>query len=258
MEAFRYLVLFTALGITAFSVVGLFFTLVDYLFYDPAAVPVSPDTWVPGVLWAVARVIIAFPVFLIASWLVARSLDQDPAGRGSAIRRWFTYLAMFVAVAVIIGDFVTLVAYVLAGGTTARFLLKVLVVAVVAGLILGYYLWDIRDTERGRRPVPALFLGVAALASVAAVGRAVADGSAVRAGVPPYRRPAGGGPAFARRRRRPLLRAERRVAGEPRRVECGAADASSARRPVDPRALPLLAGHRQDVRTLRRFCATFG
>ncbi len=70
----------------------------------------------------------------------------------------------------VIGDFVTLVAYVLGGGTTARFLLKVLVVAVVAGLILGYYLWDLRDTERGRRPVPALFLGVAVLASVTAVG----------------------------------------------------------------------------------------
>ncbi|CAA0082618.1 Uncharacterised protein [Mycolicibacterium vanbaalenii] len=169
-EAFRYLLLFTALGITAFSVVGLFFTLIDYLFYDPAAVPLGPDMWVPGVLWAVARVIIAFPVFLVASWLVARSLRRDPAERGSAIRRWFTYLAMFVAVAVIIGDFVTLVAYVLGGGTTARFLLKVLVVAVVAGLILGYYLWDLRDTERGRRPVPALFLGVAVLASVTAVG----------------------------------------------------------------------------------------
>ncbi|MGB3353368.1 MAG: DUF5671 domain-containing protein [Mycobacterium sp.] len=97
-------------------------------------------------------------------------MKRDPAERGSAIRRWFTYLAMFVAVAVIIGDFVTLVAYVLAGGTTARFLLKVLVVAVVAGLILSYYLWDLRDAQPGRRPVPALFLGVAVLASVAAVG----------------------------------------------------------------------------------------
>lgn len=57
-EAFRYLVLFTALGITAFSVVGLFFTLIDYLFYDPAAMPLGPDMWVPGVLWVVARVII--------------------------------------------------------------------------------------------------------------------------------------------------------------------------------------------------------
>jgi len=169
-EAFRYLVLFTALGITAFSVVGLYFTLIDYLFYDPAALPVDPDTWVPGALWSVARIIIAFPVFLVASWLVSRSLKRDPAERGSAIRRWFTYLAMFVAVAVIIGDFVTLVAYVLAGGTTARFLLKVLVVAVVAGLILGYYLWDMRDTERGQRPMPGLFAAAAALACVAAVG----------------------------------------------------------------------------------------
>lgn len=170
-EAFLYLVLFTALGVTVFSVVGLFFTLIEFLFDDPASsVPVNPETWVPGVRWSVARAIIAFPVFLIASWLVVRSLKRDPAERASAVRRWLTYVAMFVAVAVIIGDFVTLVAYLLAGGTTARFLLKVLVVAVVAGLILGYYLWDLCETERGRRPVAALFLVVAGLACVAAVG----------------------------------------------------------------------------------------
>jgi hypothetical protein len=169
-EAFLYLVLFTALGVTAFSVVGLFFTLIEFVFYDPAAVPVSPEAWVPGVRWSVARAIIAFPVFLIASWLVARSLKRDPAERASAIRRWLTYLAMFVAVTVIIGDFVTLVAYALAGGTTARFLLKVLVVGIVAGSILGYYLWDMRETDRGRRSVAALFFAVAGLACVAAVG----------------------------------------------------------------------------------------
>lgn len=170
-EAFRYLVLFTALGVTALSVVELFFALIEFVFYDPAASVLSnPDAWVPGVRWSIARTIIAFPVFLIASWLVARALKRDPAERASAIRRWLTYIAMFLAVTVIIGDFVTLVAYVLAGGTTVRFLLKVLVVAIVAGAILGYYLWDMRDTEIRRRSVEPLFLGVAGLACLVAVG----------------------------------------------------------------------------------------
>ncbi|WP_176562262.1 DUF5671 domain-containing protein [Mycolicibacterium palauense] len=170
-EAFLYLVLFTALGVTALSVVELFFALIEYLFYDPASSsPGDRTAWAYDVRWAVARALIAFPVFLIASWLVERSLRRDPAERDSGVRRWLTYAAMFLAVLVIVGDFITLVAYVLAGGTTARFVLKVVVVALVAGLILGYYLWDLRRTERARRPVAWLFLGVAGLAWVVAVG----------------------------------------------------------------------------------------
>ncbi len=174
-EAFLYLVLFTALGASVFSVVELFFTLIEFVFYDPAStIPINRDAWVPGVRWSVARAVIAFPVFLFASYWVARGLKRDPAERTSPIRRWLTYVAMFLAVTVIIGDFVTLVAYVLSGETTARFLLKVAVVAVVAGVILGYYLWDLRESESARRPaVAAALIVVAILAWGAAVGSGV-------------------------------------------------------------------------------------
>lgn len=167
-EAFLHLVLFTALGMTALSVVELVFALIDYLFYDPAALG-SVEGIRSDVRWAVASAFIAFPVFLVASWLVERSLRDDPAGRESAVRRWLTYLAMFVAVLVLLGDFVTLVAYLLSGGTTARFMLKVLFVALVAGLILGYYLWDVRRTQRASRRVARSFLAVAVLIWMVAV-----------------------------------------------------------------------------------------
>jgi hypothetical protein len=71
---------------------------------------------------------------------------------------------MFIAVCVIIGDFVTLVAYVLAGETTTRFLLKVAIVAIIAGIILGYYLWDMRETARERKPSASYALLAVAIA----------------------------------------------------------------------------------------------
>jgi len=170
-EAFLYLVLFTALGLSAFSVVELYFALIEYWFHDPAsAARFDGGASVSGIRWSVANAAIAFPVFLVASWLIARSLRRDPTARGSAVRRWLTYLAMFLAVLVIVGDAVALVAYVLSGGTTARFLLKVLVVALVACLILGFYLWDMRETDRVRRPAAMRFLVVSVLVWLVAVG----------------------------------------------------------------------------------------
>jgi hypothetical protein len=171
-EAFLYLVLFTALGTSAFSVVELFFNLIEYRFYDPADPPATTrEAWLSGVRWAVARVVIAFPVFLFASWWTARALRREPVERSSPIRRWLTYFAMFLTVCVIIGDFVTLVAYVLAGETTMRFFLKVVVVAAVAGIILGYYLWDMRETARKRSAAPSYaILAVAIAVTLFAVG----------------------------------------------------------------------------------------
>jgi hypothetical protein len=163
-EAFAYLVLYTALGISAFSVVELFFTLIDFSFYDPTDASAAGRGWMTSTRWAVARVVIAAPVFLFAAWWTGRTLSRDPAERTSPIRRWLTYVAMFIAVCVIIGDFVTLVAYVLAGETTTRFLLKVAIVAIIAGIILGYYLWDMRETARERKPSASYALLAVAIA----------------------------------------------------------------------------------------------
>jgi hypothetical protein len=162
-EAFIHLVIFTALGFAAFSAVEIFFHLIEISFYDPAvSPPASRSAWTSSVRWSLARVIIAFPVFLFASWLAARALKRDPAERGSPVRRWLTYVAMFIASCVIIGDFVTLVAYVLAGETTIRFLLKVAVVAAMAGGILGHYLAGLSE-RRAEQPAQSIIALIAAM-----------------------------------------------------------------------------------------------
>ena len=57
-------------------------------------------------------------------------------------------LTLFVAAVVLIVDMITLVNNVLGGELTLRFLLKVLVAALIAGSIFGYYLWDLRKEEQ--------------------------------------------------------------------------------------------------------------
>ncbi len=87
-------------------------------------------------------------MFLFVARYLGRDLARSPVKRLSAVRRWLTYLTLFIAASVLIGDMITLVYNMLGGELSIRFLLKVLVAAVIAGTIFGYYLHDLRREER--------------------------------------------------------------------------------------------------------------
>ena len=99
--------------------------------------------------WSIASLVVAFPVFAGVSWQIGRDVSSSPSRRVSPIRRWLTYMTLFVAAAVLIGDVTALVHSVLAGDLTARFVLKVLTVGAIAGTAFWYYLTDLRVDERG-------------------------------------------------------------------------------------------------------------
>ena len=98
--------------------------------------------------WATASLVIAFPIFLFISRHIQLAIARDPIKRLSPIRRWLTYLTLFIAASILIGDLTTLVYNLLGGELTIRFILKVLVVGAIAGTVFGYYLGDVRREER--------------------------------------------------------------------------------------------------------------
>jgi len=146
-EAFLYLVLFATLYLTAYHLGSLLFDLINRAFPDPAMTDFGRQVG-RSMRWSIASVIIAFPVFVYVARHLGRELARNPVKRLSAVRRWLTYLTLFLAATVLIGDMITLVYNVLGGELGIRFVLKVLVVAVIAGTIFGYYLWDMRREER--------------------------------------------------------------------------------------------------------------
>lgn len=146
-EAFLYLVLFATLYLAAWNVGSLLFELINRTWPDPAAMEYG-RRGAESMRWSAASVIIAFPVFVYVARFLARELARSPVKRLSAVRRWLTYLTLFLAATVLIGDMITLVYKMLGGELAVRFLLKVLVAAVIAGSIFGYYLWDIRREEQ--------------------------------------------------------------------------------------------------------------
>ncbi|MEN1926719.1 DUF5671 domain-containing protein [Luteimonas sp. MJ293] len=147
-EVFLYLLMFATLYLSAWHVGSLLFDLINLAFPDAADGEFARGRLDSSMRWSIAGVVIAFPVFVFVARRLAREVADSPVRRLSAVRRWLTYLTLFFAASVLIGDMIVLVYSLLGGGLSARFLLKVLVVAAIAGTVFGWYLQDLRREER--------------------------------------------------------------------------------------------------------------
>jgi len=95
-DAFVYLVLFTTLGVSACYFGSLTFELIARAFPDVA--DGATDTYrLAAIRQAVAALIVAFPIYLLLSFRVSSAIKKDPTKRSSKIRKWLTYLTLFVA-----------------------------------------------------------------------------------------------------------------------------------------------------------------
>lgn len=144
-EAFEYLVMFAVLYFGAYHLGSLLFDLVNNAFPDP----IQSDAFGfhDSLRFSTASVLIAFPVFAFMAQRVARRVARRPIERLSPVRRWLTYLTLFLAALILIGDVTALLYRLLGGEISVRFLCKVAVVALIAGPVFGYYLWDLRREE---------------------------------------------------------------------------------------------------------------
>ena len=147
-EAFVYLVLFSTLYVSAFNLGGLIFQFINRTFPDPAIDPVlALQASREAIRWSISLLVVAFPVFVFVSWTNERAVRRDQSRRLSKVRRWLTYLTLFVAASILIGDVTSIVYNLLGGELTTRFVLKVLTVGVISGAVFGHFRRDLRKEE---------------------------------------------------------------------------------------------------------------
>ena len=123
-DTFLYLLVFTTLYISAFNFGNLVFQYIDQAYPDPLSSAGALEYAERAIRWSVASVVVAFPIFLGMSWWIGREVAARSSKRPSMVKRWLTYLTLFVASSVIIGDLTVLVNGALAGELTMRFLSK--------------------------------------------------------------------------------------------------------------------------------------
>jgi hypothetical protein len=146
-EAFLYLLLFTTLYLSCYHLGSLLFDLINRAFPD-AASPMNSTWSEESMRWSVSYLVITFPAFGFVARYIGNDVARHPVKRLSPVRRWLTYLTLFIAAGALIVDLTTLVYNVLAGELTTRILLKILVVILITGSVFGYYLNDLRKEER--------------------------------------------------------------------------------------------------------------
>jgi hypothetical protein len=142
-EAFLYLVMFATLYIATFNTGAALFALIERWLPDPV-MRFSSRNATEALRGAAAGILIAFPVYLLIARAVTRDIAAQPDKAGSPVRRWLTYLTLFVAALILVADFIVVVRGLLSGELTARFLLKSGVVFAIAGLVFGHFLASLR------------------------------------------------------------------------------------------------------------------
>lgn len=164
MHFFLYLVSFLSLSFVSFGLGTILFQIINKNF------PEIGLSYVPFyfeesiVKYGLSSIIIATPIYLILTFLINKYLFEGKISENSKVRKWTTYITLFIASAVILGDLITLVNSWLSGDLATRFLLKVLVIIAIAGTIFAYYFWDMHKKNMiGTRYMGNKIFGFSAL-----------------------------------------------------------------------------------------------
>ena len=120
-----------------------------------------------GVLkFAISSLIISIPLYYLLSRQIEKSLEEKELDKDSAIRRWLTYLILFVSAVVMIVWLMMTINSFLGGELTSKFLLKALTVIVICGMVFSYYFYDIRTEDKKNKKIMLAYLIVSLILTV--------------------------------------------------------------------------------------------
>ena len=143
-DAFLYLLSFSTLAVWTIGLGSIVFSLIDRWIKDPLSQPTFYGNTYDTIANSLACVIVAFPVYLFCTRYVLRDTQRHPEKLESAVRKWLTYVALFIAAVIVVCDLIAFLTYFLQGELSARFAAKVADVLVIAGGVFWYYLGAMR------------------------------------------------------------------------------------------------------------------
>lgn len=154
-------------SISAF--LALSFDYINRAFPDPLAYygdPYGGDAHV-----AMATIIVLTPIAIVLFHLIRGTIQADAGKANIWVRRWALVLTLFVAGAAIAIDLITLLTTYLGGEASERFLLKALIVLLVAVAVFLHFLADLKGywmAHAKKADLVGIAVGVLSLLSVVA------------------------------------------------------------------------------------------
>ena len=152
-DAFEHILMFISLYVLAISI-----ALTLKLFIDK---------WIPGVTKSyyylsyetnllkytilrgyLAALIVSFPLFAFFFLNIVKRTMANPSMRNIKTRKILIYLTLIVAFIIMLTSIITTVFNFLNGNITLNFILHIIVIITVTGVVVGYYLYQIREDRK--------------------------------------------------------------------------------------------------------------
>ena len=138
-DFFLHLGATVALYMAAVALINLVFSIINYFFPDNLA----GYFYANAVAWPISMLIILVPVLYGLEFLIRRDIAKVPEKADLWIRKWRIYLTIFLTIALIGGDLITLINTYLNGEISARFVWKAIAILFVGGAIGKYYFFSL-------------------------------------------------------------------------------------------------------------------
>lgn len=143
------------------------FDVINYLFPDRQAY--SFDPYSTSLRLSVSVLIVVFPVLIYLSRLVHKELIAHPEDRQLSVRKWLSYLTLFLAALTIIVDAIVLLNTFLSGEISTRFVAKFAAVLIVAFAVFWYTIRDLKGIYFEKPQLLKLFTYVTSVVVVVSI-----------------------------------------------------------------------------------------
>ncbi|TSC63011.1 MAG: hypothetical protein G01um101448_151 [Parcubacteria group bacterium Gr01-1014_48] len=168
-DFFLHLGIMVALYAATISLISLLYGIINFYFPDFF----STHEYYRGSIYhmnsAVAAFIVTFPTFLVLARSAERDMRKHPQKHELWIRKWLTFLTLFVAGVTIAVDLIVLIKYFFDGELTMRFFMKVIVVFLISTAIFSYFMYELRSGARKRTRVLWTLASLSSTVAIAVV-----------------------------------------------------------------------------------------
>lgn len=135
-DFFLHLGATVALFAAVIALINLSFSVINYYLPDQLA----GYFYANNIAWPISMLVILTPLLYVIEYFIIRDIRKSPEKANLWIRNWRIYLTLFFTGATIVGDLITLINVYLNGEISSRFIYKVLIVLIIAGIVFVYYL----------------------------------------------------------------------------------------------------------------------